>query len=257
MTAPDLAVGTPNGRFYVHPTTQAQVPSITNIIGKKFKPLYNAGLRAAADYAADNLPRLSGLSRDEIYRLVSNPPRPENSPSQIGDIVHGWIERYVTGNPPLTRDEIEAGPNTARWMYERFIKFVEQYSPQFTATEFTVWSTQYGYAGTADWSARIEFNGQPYHILADTKTGKNVYSEVAMQLAAIQNADFILDASGNQQPIPQYDRYAVLHLRPRSFALYPVKNIDKAFQCFLALKRVFDWDLLHGPSSIGFAPKHN
>jgi len=253
MTAPALAVPTEHGRFYVHPTTQARVPSITNILGKKFKPLYNSGLRAAADYAADNLPRLASLDRDEIYRLVSNPPRPEWSPSAIGDLVHKWVEEtIVTGKTP-PQEDLNAAPNTARWMFERFLLFRQQYSPQFTATEFTVWSTKYGYAGTADWSAML--NG--WHVLADTKTGKNVYPETAMQLAAIQNADFVLDANGNQLPVPKYDRYAVLHLRPRSFTLYPVQNIDKAFQCFLALKHVFDWDLLHGPSSIAFAPKHN
>jgi hypothetical protein len=138
-------------------------------------------------------------------------------------------------------------------MWEKFLKFVSDKQPKWTGIEFTVWSNRYGYAGTMDNSFMI--NG--WHILCDTKTGKATYPETAMQLAAGANADFMFDADGHESAIPEYDRFAVLHLRPRSYSLVPYENIPAAFEAFLSLKRVFDWNLTYATQTVGFAPKVN
>lgn len=254
VTDPALAKPTEWGRFYVHPGSRAEVPSITNIIGMKFKPLFRAGLKKAAGYAAENRERLAALTEDEVFKLVSNPPNKDDEPSAIGDLVHKWCEEYIVSGgigPPA--EDVRAAHNTARWMYETWLKFVERYKPQFTGSEFTVWSNRYGYAGTGDFSAYI--NGR--HVLVDIKTGKAAYAEVAMQLAAIARADFVLTPDGTESPVPQYDAYAVLHLRPRGARLHPVVNIEEAFQAFLGLKQVFDWNVRYAPYSVVAAPKVN
>ena len=252
MTNPALARDTGNGRYYFHPgRDNSSRPSITNIMGKKYKPLFAAGMREAANYAAESKDRLGALTTDEVFQLVSHPPRKDDSPAKIGDLVHSWIESDIKGEPKTLADD--TAPQTARWMWQNWLKFKDYYKPEFTATEFTVWSDTHGYAGTADLGMRI--NGM--HVLADTKTGKRAYPEVAMQLAAIQYADFILEPDGRERPVPEYDGYAVLHLRPRSATLHPVYKIPEAFQAFLALKAVFDWDVQHADSTIGFAPKVN
>ena len=224
MTAPALARDTGNGRYYFHPgRSNDSRPSITNIINKKYKPLFVAGMKAAAEYAAESKDRLGALTTDEVFQLVSHPPRKDDSPAQIGDIVHGWIEADIKGEPKTLADD--TAPQSARWMWQQWLKFKDYYKPEFTGSEFTVWSDGLGYAGTADFSCRI--NGM--HILVDTKTGKRLYPEVAMQLAAIQYADFILEPDGSERALPQYDGYAGLHLRPRSATLYPVLKIPEAF----------------------------
>jgi hypothetical protein len=244
---------TEHGRFYYHPGRGHDgKPSITNIIGKKFKPLFGAGMKEAANYAADNIATLATLEREQIFQLCTHTPRRPDSPSAIGDIVHGMIERYVKGDAP-THDEVMGSHQTVKWMWGQFLKFQEYYKPEYTGSEFTVWSDKYGYAGTADLGFRI--GGA--HVLCDAKTGKATYPEVAMQLAAIQYADFIITPDGRELPIPQYDRYAVLHIRPRSATLKPVFKIPEAFEAFLALKKVFDWDVFHANEAIGFAPKVN
>lgn len=256
MTAPSLSVPTANGRYYSRPSSGLMVPSITNIIGKKDKPgLKYWAAKEAANYAADNLQKLQTLTRDEAYSLVRGAPfaNRDDSPSAIGDIVHSMIERYVRQEDAPTHEEITHAHNTVKWMYMHFIKFVDHYKPVFTGTEFTVWSDQYGYAGTADLSFQIA----NLHVLCDTKTGNRVYPETAMQLAALAKADVILSSDGTEREVPGYDRYAILHLRPRSFSLVPVENIDRAFDCFLALKQVFDWDLQFADKTLGFAPKVN
>lgn len=256
MTAPQLSVSTPNGRYYIHPGRPGEsVPSITNIIGMKNKPgIPYWYAKTVANYAADHRERLATMSREEAFSLCRYTPFTDrdDTPSVIGDIVHGWIERHVKGDAPSDA-EVGQAHVTARHMWESFTKFVGHHSPEFTASEFTVWSNAHGYAGTGDLTMKI--NG--WHILADTKTGERVYPETAMQLAALGNADVMLDTEGREMPVPKYDRYAILHLRPKSWTLYPVEKIDEAFECFLALKQVFDWNLHHAPASIALAPKHN
>lgn len=255
MTAPELARPTEHGRFYFHPGSQASVPSITNIIGMKSKPLFRAGLKKAARYASANRGALAGLTEDEVFKLVSNPPDEENGPSAIGDLVHKWIEEFiVSGGQGPPRGDVEAAPNTARWMFERFISdFHTPRQPRYTDAEFTVWSNKYGYAGTADFSAML----WGHHTLVDTKTGKATYPEVAMQLAAIAHADVVLAPDGTESRVPEYTRFGVLHVRPRSAKLHPVFNIEEAFQAFLGLKAVFDWNINYAPRSIGYLPNVN
>lgn len=256
MTAPALSVPTANGRFYRDPNGRRDmVPSITNVIGMLDKPALKFwAAKEAANYAADNREMLAGLPRDAAQQLVRNAPfqRSDDSPAAIGDIVHNWIDRHVQGDAP-THDEVVNSHRTARDMWYSFIKFRDHYAPDFIDSEFTVWSDQYDYAGTAD--LHLVING--VSVLADTKTGANVYSESAMQLAAIANADIKMSTTGEELPVPKFERYAILHIRPRSATLVPVENIDAAWACFRALREVFKWKVQYADQTLGFAPKVN
>ena len=253
MTDPALSVPTSNGRYYVRPNSGSSVPSITNIINKKDKPaLKYWAAKECASYASNNRAKLASLTEEEAFQLVRQAPfsRRDDSPSAIGDIVHGWIDRRIKGDSP-DHEEVAQAHQTVKWMWNSFLKFEDHYKPEYTASEFTVWSDEHGYAGTADLSFRIA----GLHVLTDTKTGTSVYPETAMQLAALANADVILSADGTETPVPHFDRYAVLHVRPRSAELKPVDNIDAAFRTFLALKTVFDWDIEYADRTIGAAPR--
>lgn len=255
MTDPVLAFNTDHGRYYAHPKTHSQVPSVSNITNMKAKPLFGAGMREAARYASENVARLGALTQEEVYKLVSNPPRRDDSPSVIGDVVHGWVERYVKGEPVNPQDdEVRQAPQTAKWMYQRFLNFANgKYEPKFTDSEFTVWSNRYGYAGTADLSAYVKGK----HLLIDLKTGRDVYPDYGLQVAAYAKADVVISADGTEKPMPKYDGYAVLHLRPRSYCLNPIDNIEHAFTCFLHLKAVFDWEVEYAHKTIVASPKIN
>lgn len=231
------------------------VPSITNVISMLEKPALKFwAAKEAANYAADNREMLAGLPRDAAQQLVRNAPfqRSDDSPAAIGDIVHTWIDRHVQGDSP-THEEVTSSHRTARDMWYSFIKFRDHYNPEFVASEFTVWSDKLDYAGTADLHLRI--NGM--NILVDTKTGQNIYPETAMQLAAIAFADVLIDVNGSEAPVPSFDRYGILHLRPRSAKLAPVENIEAAFECFKALRVAFDWKARYADQSIGFAQQIN
>lgn len=267
MTAPAMSESTDNGRYYRHPTQKSMVPSITNILHTEDKPAVNGSkVHKAVEYVVDNRERLSGLNRDEQIRLGKAQQYVPHPNSRIGDIVHAWVDQYIkTGKPPWEcapiilyagkRNEetidYEGAPITARRMWRQFEGFCLKHNPTFTNAEFTVWSYQYGYAGTADWSAQIG----PWLVLVDTKTGTSVWPEVGKQVAALMYADVLLTVQGDETPIPKYDRGAVLHLRPTYSRFHPLDNLESCFRAFLGLKENFDHNVTYGDKVIMHAPK--
>jgi hypothetical protein len=265
MTDPALSIKTDRGRYYVHPGKQSQVPSITNIKDMKNIPaLKYWAARECADYTADNVAKLAGLNRDEVFQLVKGAPfqrtGKKNQSSLVGDIVHNWIDRTIKGeevDPSVYtgKDGREAEPPLqARQMWRQFSGpggFQDRYKPKWVASEFTVWSDTYGYAGTGDWYAYI---GNAL-VLGDHKTGNNVYPDTAMQLSALANADYILEVDGTEKPLPKFDRFAVLHIRPLHSKLIPVEHTDEWFKAFLGLKACFDCVVNYEDETLVYAPK--
>ena len=266
MTAPKLAQDTDNGRFYFHPADQRSVPSITNIKGmKNFKAASAVAAKECATYASVNRATLATLDEDDAWRLVRGAPyrhdTPKNVASRNGDIVHDWIDNHIQGvsiDPRVYTDkntgEEKTAPTTARHMWEAFVQFEDTYHPEWIASEFTVWSDKYGFAGTMDWSAKI---GE-FIVLGDNKTGKSVWPDMGIQLAAGAHADFILNEDGTTSELPKFDRFAVLHIRPQSFSLVPFDNkaIEARWEEFLALKRVFEIELEYDDKTLLYAPRH-
>jgi hypothetical protein len=252
-----MSINTDNGRYYMHPTKRKSVPSITNIKNmKSIDALKYAAARDAADYAADNRAKLAGLERQEAFQLVKSAPfvMTPSSPAKVGDVVHNWVDRYAKGQA-IPGQEIGRAVITARHMWEQFGQFTAHYRKtaalEFVDSEFTVWSDQWNYAGTADLALKL--NGAL--VLADTKTGKQAYPDMALQLAAIAYADVILTPDGEERPMPKWEGFAILHLRPASFQLIPVHHVEEAFRGFLGLKAAFDWQVEYGDKTLGYAPR--
>jgi hypothetical protein len=87
--------------------------------------------------------------------------------------------------------------------------------------------------------------------LGDTKTGKGVYPEVALQLVALARAEFIITRDGEELPLPAVDLLGVLHLRPRSWALLPVTPGDASWRAFLAARELTSWLAETAPTVLG------
>jgi len=265
MTDPALAKETKNGRYYTHPSRMSEAPSITNIKNvKSIDALKYWAAGECARYAADNLARLATLKSDEIYQLVRGAPWGASSKrgqsSNVGDVVHAWLDAIAKGETvdPATYTAKDGqtyeAPVQAKQMWRQIVGpkgFIDTYKPQWHLSEFTVWSDQYNYAGTADLAAYI---GNAL-VLIDHKTGKNAYPDTALQLAALANADYILSPDGTETPLPKFDRFGILHIRPRGCRLIPVDHIDEAFKAFLGLKACFDWQVAYQDETLKFAPK--
>jgi hypothetical protein len=259
VTAPKLArparSGEPGfadgGRVYEHPVTKMVVPSITATKDMVDKPaLKHAAAWGCARFVSENLSMLDDLDDDkQRRRLIHDAPFNEwSAKARIGDLVHEAIDVYIkTGGDIQAATLMNADwPITAKHMWESFLRFVNEYNPEWIDAEFTVWSNTWGFAGTMDWAAKI----RGWFVLGDTKTGESVWPETGLQLAAGANADFILRADGTEVPLPRFDRCAVLHVRPRSASLVPMEKIPECWEAFKAARVLKQWHDFHAPSVV-------
>lgn len=233
MTKPVLAQQTDYGRAYVHPLTGEAVPSVTTLINVIHKPaLVPWKAKMAAEYAVKNWEMLSGLPESERVPLIREAAdRYASRASDHGTLIHEICDAWATGKPyPNWSSKADSSMN-------QFIEFLTAIRPRFVENEFTVWSRQYGYAGTAD--ALLDIGGEM--VLADWKTGARVYPEVGLQLSALANADFILRPDGTEDPLPGITRMAALHLRPRSWRLVNIYESGECFRAFRAAIEIFRW----------------
>lgn len=228
----------------------APKPSITNIIhllDEGFLPGYYAKL--VAEHAVQNLDTIKAnvtkFGPDLAIGALKAVPAQPHPNGPIGDEVHDAIDAMIHGRPatPLTTV-------TARNMFAQFQHFMAVEKPEVIQTEFTVWSYKYGYAGTGD----LLWVYQGALWIVDTKTGQRIWPKVAMQDGALANADVILDADGNEHPMPKATRFGCLHIRPRSAKLFELDHVDEAFKAFLGLKAAFDWGRFYKAGTIPAEP---
>jgi uncharacterized protein YecE (DUF72 family) len=118
-----------------------------------------------------------------------------------------------------------------------FLNFINDWEPRYIETEASVFNREHGYAGTLD--AIVEIDGKRY--VMDYKTGKSVWPEVALQLAAYRYAEFIGRADGREDRLPHCNRGLVLHLRPDKYELVPVQVDGTVFDAFLSALDVHRW----------------
>lgn len=270
MTKPTRSFDTNFGRFYSHPASgapsaigligvepgsegpYAPKPSVTNIIrimDEGFLPNHYAKL--VAEHAVNNLDAIrysvEKFGPDiAVGSLKAVPSRP-NPAAAIGDEVHDAIDDYVHGT---IRDPALFSTTTARQMFAQFKNFMEVEKPEVLASEFTIWSYKHGYAGTGD----LLWKWRDLVWLVDSKTGNRCYPKVAMQCGALAMGCVILDASGNELPMPHTDKLGAFHIRPRSAKLYELQHPNEAFAAFLGLKTVFDWMRFFKESTIPDVP---
>jgi hypothetical protein len=119
---------------------------------------------------------------------------------------------------------------------EAFEQFLADWTPHYVMTEASVFNTTEKYAGTLD--AIVHMNDARY--LMDVKSGKGVYPEVGLQLAAYRYAEFIGLPDGSEEPMPQVDGAVVLHLPDEGgYDLLNIRADRDVFTAFLYAREVF------------------
>lgn len=278
MTLPALARRKENpGRVYVHPLTDEEVPSVTNITGRKDKsgPLVgwavkHSGIRHEAilaewveqfqedpEFAAKMFVRefKTKKARSDSARAVKGARFDDRATktfgaSAAGTLVHDAIEHKVKhgtfGFSYGSQQEIrKAGLTDAEaiaeiqgWL-DQYLAFAARFNPTWLELESTVWNRTLGYAGTQDGLMRLP-NGRTYRV--DFKTGNGVYPEYAMQLEALDRCEFVLDTQGKETPMEPADALAILHLRPEFYELHEVRRHDFVWDAFKGLLDVKKFD---------------
>lgn len=151
--------------------------------------------------------------------------------ANLGTEIHQAIEVLAQGKP------WPDWPLPIRPHMDRFREFSQAFRPEWLASEATVYSRTQAYAGTLDAIVRIGDRT----LLLDVKTGKAIYPEVALQLAAYRHAEFIGLPDGNEEPMPAVDGAVALHLTDQGFSLIEVETSERVFNAFLYAREVFRW----------------
>lgn len=214
------------------------IPSATTILKvyDKSGPLVGWATRETAAAAVRNLTVLQAMVSESgpdnaAAWLRTMPGFQRDTAADLGSTVHGLVESLARGQEVSVPDDI--APFVAA-----FQRGEVEWRPTYLAAEEMVMSREHGYAGTLDAIVRIA--GEVW--LVDWKTGKYIYPETGLQLAAYGHADFMgRPGVVDVWPVPKIDRYGVLHIRPEGAEFHEFAVTDETFQTFLALKRVYDW----------------
>lgn len=229
-------------RFYVEPDSGVKAPGVTSIVAMLPKPfLVYWAAKMAAEFATDNFEPIHAIVANDrqaaIDMIKGAHTRYTKSRSNLGTAAHDMFERLIRGEQ-VRRVGMDLEP------YRRhFCEFLDACQPELISAEDVMWSDTHNYAGSSDAILRVEdADGTPVIVMADWKTSKDTYPDVALQLSAYGHADRIINADGTSTPMPVIEAGAVLHVTAERWALKPVKIDAEVFDYFLALRRVFDWD---------------
>lgn len=218
------------------------VTTILNAIGKPF--LVGWAAKAVAEYAVRNRSKLDALLEPDslgtvdeqaaVDWLKGSPYRDAQRAANIGTDIHKAIEAYVLGKP-FPKWDILVAPHM-----QAFEKFLGAYEPdfEFGMAEEEVYNRSQRYAGSLDAIGTIDGR----KLLFDWKSGKAVYPEVALQLAAYRFAEFIGGADGSEIPMPEVDGAVCLHV-PRTGEpyLHEVDVSDEVFRAFKYVRETYRW----------------
>lgn len=217
--------------------TEGPFPSVTRIIDVLNKPaLVNWAKRETAACAVRNMDALAQMieqdGRDEAQRwLASIPDRQRDEAANRGSEIHQLADSAIRGE--------QISPTGILVPYLRAYRdFLATVRPEIHYSETLVLNRTLGYGGTFDIGCLID----GAWTLLDIKTGGNVYDETALQLAGYAEAEFT--AAHNDPtpiPLPDWERYGVIHLQPDDWTLIPYDVTDATRAAFRASVELHRW----------------
>jgi hypothetical protein len=222
--------------------------SVTTVLGALSKPaLPNWAAKSAAEFVVNNYAVVSDLisqgQKSAAVDLIKGAPwRQRDKAADLGSSVHAVVEAYCEGKPTDLFEGDERAP-----FLQQFLKWLVLFEPEIEESEVTVFNRATGpYAGTLDLICKID----GLRWLIDLKTGKGVYPEHALQIAAYSRGEFIGRQDGTEGIMPIVDRGAVLHVRPSHFEFRPVDIGEETFASFRYVLEAFRWQNDLAPSAI-------
>lgn len=226
------------GRMYRDPGTGALLPSVSNVIGllAPRSELLAWTARTVAEYAVAHLAPLTEIAAADPWTAVEvlreSAERPRSLAASRGALVHAVAEALARGEQPPAHTPGEL-PYVRAWL-----EFVRDFRPSFLAVEAVLLNRTHAYAGTADFIARI--GGRL--VVGDYKTArKGVFREVALQLAALARAEWLVGPDGALVPMRPLDGAIAVHLAPSGYSVHPVDAGERAWRAFLGLRAAWDF----------------
>ena len=169
----------------------------------------------------------------EIFENAKQQPKFIMSQAgEFGTKAHKFIELL------LQQDFDVDVPDNMKWIYKNFNDWKNEYKFSSIEQEKYLYSTQYGYAGTADSIGLVNDN----LFILDWKTSKSLYIENLLQVSAYANA--YTELTGNQ-----ISNAGVLRL-DKNKSGYEFKIIDDLNKHFITFRAVlWLWRFLNDPDS--------
>lgn len=237
-------------RFYFNENApEIKYPGVTSVVGmlpKPFLAFWQA--KEAAELAVDSLDYIKEMAaRDRqgaVDYIKGAANRYTKRRAKVGSDAHDLFERLIRGEY-VGRVHPDMAPY--RRNFEEFLSAVQ---PELVRAEDVAWSDEHEYAGSFDGILRLRLDdrgrpdpsGDPALVMADWKTSKSTYPEVALQMSAYAHADKIIAPDGSEEPMPVFDGACVLHITDEQASFKPVR-IDESdvYEHFLSLRHTFEW----------------
>lgn len=239
----------PSGRWY-QTEEGNEYPSVTTILNVLNKPALQQWIakteremviQAAANLYEDLPTTPDKMSRAGYLATIKNRigktkayQKELAAAQEVGSAVHALIEwnirkelgQLVGPQPEVTSKVLHAFGAYEDW--RRQVKFKP------LAIEQMVWSDAHAYAGTMDLWAEVD--GEP--CVLDFKTGKAVYKEAKLQIAAYAHA---LREMGHGEP-----KAGIVLRLPKietdpNFEAVRIPDLDRYFQAFLSVRAAWEF----------------
>lgn len=241
MTAVDAgpihAQRTSRGRYYTHPTTGLEYPSVTTILSNVGSPegLKIWAAREAADYAVRHRDYWAGLPEEDARLLIADAHRRSSKNAMgRGSAVHRMAEAIANGEP-VDRLDRDRYPGYA----DAIESWFAEHRPTVVHVEATVWNTTAGYAGSADLHFKWR-GGRTVNVL-DWKTSKRYGPEMAAQLAAYANATELTTRTSHEPvPAPSVKKGYVVKLADDGTWEMREVNLAAGRKLFAAAQQIHD-----------------
>jgi hypothetical protein len=197
-----------------------RLPGVTTVLSKGIpKPaLINWAANTTAAYAVDRWNELADLPLSvRLERLKKARYAVNDEAKQRGTNIHAAAEIVVHGTPLKVAEDI-------RPHVEALVDCMDRHDIRPVLVERVVYTLEPRYArraGTLDLIATI--GDDPRLHLIDLKSGKAIYPETAIQLAAYKTADYFIDDNGDEQMMPEIADCYAIHVRADGADLIPVE----------------------------------
>ncbi|MBT56576.1 MAG: hypothetical protein CMF72_24650 [Mameliella sp.] len=233
------------GRGHGYLLDGTKIEGVTGAIDVLDKPaLRNWYAEQAAKRAVDEWDRLTDMSVSDRLEYIKWGPRDKVRAAALrGTQIHDLGQQLADGG------EVDV-PDEHRGPVEAYARWLDKWDVETIATETPLVSVTHKYGGTADLWGRVgALDGAV--CLLDVKTGKGVYNETALQLAAYRYAELMQPEPGVEIAVPAVDAVYVAHVLPDDVRMLPVIADESTFRTFLYVLHVSrqrkswdDWPLI-------------
>lgn len=214
------------GRGHAYYLDGEKLDGVTTMLGDgvRKKALEEWAGNVTADYAVDHWAELAAMPFSQRLAVLKKARyEVRDEAARRGTEVHSLAEQILHGAEVAVPDELAGHVESA-------VRFMDEWQVEHVVAEASCCNIDERLGGTLDLIFRSPlFPGRTF--LADWKTSKDIYGEVAFQLECYSRADFYLDADGNEQSMADLGitDHVAIHVRADGYNVYPMERGDEVW----------------------------